>query len=149
LGGGYLVTGRPSKYKPELIPIVKKMCELGATVPDIAEALEVAESSIRLWATQHEGFSAALRIGREPADDKVEVALYHRAIGYSHPDTDIRVIDGQIVQTQITKHYPPDTKAALAWLYNRRPDNWKPTPPEGAIDAVGQVIEIIRASRPN
>ena len=124
-------TGRPSKYKAEYVKIVKAMCELGATVPIIAHALEVAESTIHLWAVKHKAFSEALRVGREPADAAVERSLFERAIGYSHPDVDIKVIEGQIVETPTTKRYPPDTRAAQAWLYNRKPDKWHPNPEPG------------------
>lgn len=133
---------RPSKYKVEYVKIAQKMCELGATVPDIAGAFDVAESTVKLWAVKNKKFSDALRIGREPADDKVERAVYERAIGYSHPDVDIRVIDNEIVQTPITKHYPPDMRAALGWLYNRKQDKWHPNP-EGTTPLQDIKIEII------
>lgn len=123
--------GRPSAYKPEMAKQAEKLCKLGATNAELADFFEVSERSIERWGCEKEEFRRALRAGKEPADDRVEMALYHRAVGYSHPDTDIRVIEGQIVKTEITKHYPPDTKAALAWLYNRRKDKWSPAP-EGA-----------------
>jgi len=52
-------------------------------------------------------------------------SLYQRAIGYSHEDVDIRVVDKEIVKTKIVKHYPPDVTAASLWLRNRRPDLWR------------------------
>lgn len=135
---------RPTKYKAEYVKVAKKMCEMGATVPDLAEALDVAESTVKLWAVQHQAFSDALRVGREPVDSRVERSLYERAIGYSHPDTDIRVIEGQIVKTEITKHYPPDTKAALAWLYNRKGDKWHPQPDaQTGTDMAGVLAKLI------
>lgn len=30
--------------------------------------------------------------------------LFDKAVGYSHPDVDIRVIDGVIVKTELVKH---------------------------------------------
>ena len=122
------MAGRPTKYKAEHAKVAKKMCELGATDQDMVDLFEVAHSTLNLWKVRHPEFSEALRLGKEPANNRVKAALYHRAMGYSHPDTDIRVIDGQIVKTEITKHYPPDTRAALAWLYNRAPDEWHPNP---------------------
>jgi hypothetical protein len=139
--------GRPTKYKPEYCKTAEKVCQLGGLDKDVAEAIDVDLATLYRWRHKYPEFCEALTIGKEPCDNRVEAALFHRSIGYSHPDTDIRVIDGQIVQTQITKHYPPDTKAALAWLYNRRPDSWKPTPTEGATEVVGQVIEFIRATK--
>ena len=147
---GAAKSGRPSKYKAEYTKIAQKMCELGATVPDLAFAFGVAESSVKLWAVKHKTFSDALRIGRDPADDKVERAVYERAVGYSHPDIDIRVVDGCIVETPITKHYPPDMKAAWGWLFNRRSDKWHPNP-ESTTPPQDIKIEIINpyANKPD
>lgn len=119
---------RPSKYKAEFAKQAEKLCQLGATDQDLADFFEVTTRTIDNWKVQHEPFFQALSTAKSGYDDQVERALAMRAIGYSHPDTDIRVIDGQIVQTEIIKHYPPDTKAALAWLYNRRKDKWHPLP---------------------
>lgn len=119
---------RPSKYKAEYAEQVKKLCDLGATDVQLADFFGVALSTLNLWKLKHPKFSESLKIGKEIPDNKVEMALYQRAIGYSHPDTDIRVIDGEIVQTELVKHYPPDTRAALAWLYNRKGENWHPLP---------------------
>ncbi len=35
--------GRPTAYKPEFCDIARKMCELGATDDDLAEAIGVSE----------------------------------------------------------------------------------------------------------
>lgn len=123
--------GRPSSYKKEHDKIAAKMCELGATDIDLADAFDVDVRTINRWKVKHKGFCQSLRLGKEAPNMQVERALYQRAIGYSHPDIDIRVIDGQVVQTPITKHYPPDTKAASVWLFNREPDKWHPLPNGG------------------
>ena len=120
--------GRPSAYKKEFDSIAAKMCELGATDIDLADAFKVDVRTINRWKVKHKGFCQSLRVGKEHPDNQVERSLFLRATGYSHEDTDIRVIDGSIVETQIIKHYPPDTRAALAWLYNRKPDKWHPQP---------------------
>ena len=67
----------------------------------------------------------SLKVGKDIPDQNVERSLYQRAIGYSHPDVDIRVVDGDVVQTEIVKHYPPDTTAAIFWLKNRKPKDWR------------------------
>jgi ssDNA-binding replication factor A large subunit len=63
----------------------------------------------------------------------VSARLVERAMGYSHPDVDIRTISvgngfSEIVKTPIIKHYPPDTAAASLWLRNRQPDKWRDKP---------------------
>lgn len=116
---------RPSKFKPEYAAQAKKLCKLGATDQELADFFEVTLSTLNLWKIRHEAFSESLKAGKEQADERVAHALYCRAMGYSHPDTDIRVIDGCIVETPLTKHYPPDTTAAIFWLKNRRPEEWR------------------------
>ena len=117
--------GRPPRYKPEYNQQATKFCLLGATNDQLAEMFGVTTTTIDNWIKKHPGFIGAIKEGREVADANVANSLYHRALGYSHSDTDIRVIDEEIVMTEITKHYPPDTGAAMAWLKNRRRQNWR------------------------
>jgi len=120
-----MTTGRPSKYKPEFAGQAAKLCALGATDPQLADFFEVALSTISLWKVQHQEFSDALKLAKEEADAKVEQSLYRRALGYEHDETDIRVVDHAIVQTPMRKIYPPDTTAAIFWLKNRKPAQWR------------------------
>lgn len=117
--------GRPSKYKPEFAGQAEKLCKLGATDAEMADFFQVTISTLSLWKVKHSEFSDALKLGKEVADRRVEEALYNRALGYSHEETDIRVVDGAIMETPMIKHYPPDTTAAIFWLKNRRPDEWR------------------------
>ena len=117
--------GRPTKYKPEMVEQAKKLCGLGATDAELADFFKVSIASISLWKTVYPEFSEALIDGKAVADKRVVSALYHKAIGYSHEETDIRVVNGKVVKTQIIKHYPPDTTAAIYWTKNRDPKNWR------------------------
>lgn len=117
--------GRPSSYKPEHVEQAKALAKLGATDAEMAEFFGVAISTLSLWKVKHEEFSDALKIGKDLADKRVEDSLYQRAMGYSHEDVDIRVIDGQVVQTPIIKHYPPDSTSMIFWLKNRKPKDWR------------------------
>lgn len=117
--------GSPEKFKPEYCRIAYQMCLLGATDIQLADALGVCETTIGTWKKRLEEFADALKRGKFIADAKVAEALYHRAIGYQHPDEEIKVVDGQVVRVPTTKHYPPDTGAAMAWLKNRQPKQWR------------------------
>lgn len=116
---------RPTKYKAEYVKTAQALARLGATNQEMAEAFGVSLSTFNLWKVQHKPFSDAIKIGKDIADERVVDALYNRAMGYSHPDTDIRVVDGAIVETPMIKHYPPDTTAMIFWLKNRRPQDWR------------------------
>lgn len=118
--------GRPSSYNPKYAEQARKMCMLlNATDDKLADVFDVALSTIHKWKLDYPEFSDAIKSGKEAADANVAASLYERATGYSHPEVDIKVIDGQIVQTPLTKHYPPDTGAAMAWLKNRQPKVWR------------------------
>jgi hypothetical protein len=117
--------GRRSLYKAEYAEQAFKYALLGANDAQIAEFLAVNESTINKWKIAHKEFKHALYDGRARADAEIAYSLYHRAKGYSHDEVDIRVIDGNIVETPITKHYPPDTQAAKIWLHNRQRQLWK------------------------
>jgi hypothetical protein len=134
--------GRPSEYKPEYASIAAKLCEFGATDEDLAEALGKGVRTIYRWAAEHEEFRQALKTGKDGPDDRVERSLYHRAVGFSHPDVHVSVYEGKVTLTPIVKHYPPDTTAALAWLNNRRPDRWRQRKEEAPADAAAAAAAI-------
>lgn len=122
--------GRPSSFRPEYCEQARKLCLLGYTDKELADFFEVSESTLNLWKTEHPEFSESLKEGKERADANVAASLYQRALGYSHPEEDIRTIsigDGmsEIVKTPTIKHYPPDTKAAQIWLTNRQRHKWR------------------------
>lgn len=116
---------RPSKYKPEFAPQAAKLCLLGATDMEIADFFEVDVRTIYRWKAEYEEFCQALKAAKDVADERVERSLYARANGYEHDEVDIRVVNGEIVQTPIRKYYPPDTTAGIFWLKNRRPAQWR------------------------
>lgn len=116
---------RPTLYKEEYAEQARKLCLLGSTDAELASFFEVAESTINLWKLEHATFSESIKRGKVQADSDVADRLYQRAMGYQHPEVDIRVIDHLIVQTPITKIYAPDPTAAIFWLKNRQRGNWR------------------------
>lgn len=117
--------GRPTKYKEEYNSQVEKLCKLGATDKEIADFFDVVEDTITEWKNVYPEFSVSVKKGKIEADANVAHSLYHRAIGYEHDDIDIRVVDKEIVETPLIKYYPPDPTAAIFWLKNRRPKEWR------------------------
>lgn len=117
--------GRPSKFKPEFIAQAEKLCKLGATDIELADFFEVDVRTLHRWKGEHTEFCHSLKAGKQEADDRVERSLFARANGYEHDEVDIRVIGQDVIQTPIRKFYPPDTTAAIFWLKNRRPEDWR------------------------
>ncbi len=103
----------------------RKLCLLGATNDDLSEFFKVATSTIEKWLAESPEFSGSVKGAKEELDGKVVRRLFERATGYSHPDVHISNYQGEITQTPLTKHYAPDTTAAIFWLKNRRPAEWR------------------------
>lgn len=127
--------GRPSKFRPEYVERVRRLCESGAVDREIAQAFGVAESTLYEWKHRYPDFSEAMKPGKELADDRVERALFNRAVGYSFDSEKIMQFEGDPVRVPCVEHVPPDVTAARIWLENRRRDKWGPkvqtAPPVG------------------
>lgn len=117
--------GRPTKFKPEYCEKVAKLCRQGATDREIADFLKINEATLYRWKLEHPKFCEVLKTAKAEADDRVIESLYRRAVGYSHDDVHISNFQGEITVTPIVKHYAPDTVAAIFWLKNRRPQEWR------------------------
>ena len=116
---------RPSKYRPEFVTQAEKLCKLGATDLEVADFFGINVATLYRWKGEHDEFCEALKSGKEASDNRVERSLFSRATGYEHDEVDIRVVMNTIVKTPIRKFYPPDTTAAIFWLKNRKPAEWR------------------------
>lgn len=116
---------RPTKYKSEYAEQTYKLCLLGATDKDLASFFDVDEATINRWKQTHSEFRESIKRGKEIADANVASKLYHRAIGYEHPEDKIFNNNGEEMIVPTTKHYAPDPTAAIFWLKNRQPAKWR------------------------
>jgi len=122
--------GRPTKFKPEYVAQVRKLCATGATDVEIADFFDVSRATISTWKLQYPDFFAALHDGKDLADAKVVRSLYRNATGYEF--TDKQVIKVKIGPSQeevkiidVVKTVPGETTAAFIWLRNRQPEEWR------------------------
>ena len=117
---------RPTKYDEKMNQQVYKLCLLGATDKQIADFLDISESTFNEWKKLYPILSESIKKGKEIADANVASKLYHRAIGYEHPETITASFQGQITdKMEVVKHYAPDPTAAIFWLKNRQPKQWR------------------------
>lgn len=117
--------GRPSKYTRVDLRQVEIAGELGLTDKEICKFFNISEATLNNYKLKYPEFLESLKKGKEQADEKVVMALYKRATGYSHPDVYISNYQGKVTLTPIIKHYPPDPFSIVYWLNNRQPDKWK------------------------
>lgn len=117
--------GRPTDYRPEYCEQAAKLCALGATDDQIADFLGVAMSTFYLWKHAHPEFSESIKTAKEIADDRVERSLYHRAVGYQTDAVKIFQYEGSELVVPYRENVQPDTTAAIFWLKNRKPEQWR------------------------
>ena len=117
--------GRPTKYLREYADQAEKLARLGLTDFEIAQYFGVCERTIYNWKNEHPEFLQAVNVPKKVADDRVVRSLYHRAVGYSHNAVKIFQHQGTPVEVPYVEHVPPDTTAAIFWLKNRDPENWR------------------------
>jgi transposase-like protein len=139
---------RPSKYKPEFARQAIKLCELGATDRDIAEFFEVNESTLNRWKQAYPEFCESLKVGKDPADDRVEQSLYRKATGYSFDAEKIFQYNGEPVRVAYVEHVPPSDTACIFWLKNRRPEQWRDKPEREGEGDVGELLAELIRGRP-
>ncbi|HKI60714.1 MAG TPA: hypothetical protein VKA31_00325 [Mariprofundaceae bacterium] len=138
--------GRKSSYQKQFAKVAQKMCELGATDREIAEALGIAEPTLHGWRAKHVEFSEALKAGKTPADDRVERSLYHKAVGYTFASEKVFQFQGEIVRAKTVEHVPPSDTAAIFWLKNRRKDEWRDRTDHEHSGKDGKPIELADVS---
>jgi transposase-like protein len=106
--------------------LARKCALLGATNAELADILDVNDSTIERWMREHREFGEAVRAGRQEADADVASRLYERATGYSHAEEKIFCnAGGQVTRVRTRRHYPPNTAAAIHWLKCRQPQVWR------------------------
>jgi hypothetical protein len=102
------------------------------TNEDIADKIGIGTPTLWKWRKEFPQIEEALKIGREIVDYKVENALLKIALGFK--TTEVKtIINGdqdekgnrkvRIEKTE--KEITPNVTAILAWLNNRKSDDWK------------------------
>lgn len=131
--------GRPSSFDADFLRQAEFLCERGAaTDQELAEFFQVTPRTIQRWKIQHPEFLAAMRRGKDVADERIENALYHKAQDREVEEEQAiklktveyhegkRVKEEERVQVvTVRKFIPGDTTAMIFWLKNRRPQEWR------------------------
>jgi hypothetical protein len=90
------------------------------TCSQVADLFNVAEATIHRWRHQYPQFSRSWSFGRAEADARVERALFERAKGYTfEAEKAVMTRNGPKI-LRWREHIPPDVRAAIAYLENRR-----------------------------
>ena len=144
---GTAAKGRPSIYKAEFCILAERLTLAGFTLPQLAEVLGVATSSISKWMVDHIAFSDAITRARRPADGRVVDSLFKRANGYEYVEQQaikMKNADGsdRIELVEIRKHLPGDVNAQRYWVNNRLRELWKNVPEEKLDDGKEAISKV-------
>ena len=121
---------RKGLYETKVLPRLAEIEEWardGFTDKEIAARLLVSENSFAAYKNEHEELREALESGAY-ADTLVENAFFKSCIGYKvKVKVPIKVrLSGEdsVIAVDEEKYIPPNTKAQILWLKNRRPEKW-------------------------
>lgn len=122
--------GRPTRYRDEFAEQAAKLCDLGATDHELANFFKVHVATVYRWKLDHPDFCEALKSGKHFADERVERSLFQKATGYDATEEQAVKIKIEqhketVVVVEVRKHVAADTTAAIFWLKNRRPADWR------------------------
>ena len=104
----------------------------GYTLSEIATRMGVARYTLSKWRQRYPEITKALNTGKELIDYKVENALLKAALGYTTKEIKVtlgkKIVSGEVFEVlkeTTTKEVAPNVTACMAWLNNRKHDQWK------------------------
>lgn len=122
--------GRPSLYRELYNEQAYKLCLLGATDAELGDFFEVCEKTINNWKIEFPEFLQSIKKGKQLADVTIAESLFERAKGctvITQKAFKIKIgkDEEKIEVVEVAESFPPDTTAAIFWLKNRKPKEWR------------------------
>ena len=118
--------GRKSVYDSMIAPHIdeiKKAVSAGATIPEIAKSIGVAESTLNKYKSEKKELADAFARGREKVVIEIKAALLKKALGFNYEEekrVGRRDKSGEnvILVEKYTRYCPPSETAAGMLLRN-------------------------------
>lgn len=104
----------------------------GCLMDELSQKMGITRMTLDTWKKKYPEIKRAVSVGKELIDYKVENALLKAALGYT--TTEIKVTIGkkpfngemfELLKETTTKEVAPNVTACMAWLNNRKHDQWK------------------------
>jgi hypothetical protein len=127
------------RYSQEFADRVLAASSVGFTITEIARLLKVSVDQVNLWVMVYPAFAAAMRANTQARTDRVEAALYQRAVGYEITEQKLFYDrEAGVVRADVTLHIPAEPRAAVEWMRAHAPETWSPV--AGAEDGGNKII---------
>ena len=104
----------------------------GYLLNEIADRMGIERYTLSKWRKNYPEIAQALNTGKELVDYKVENALLKAALGYTTKEIKVtlgkKVVNGEVFEVlkeTTTREVAPNVTACMAWLNNRKHDQWK------------------------
>jgi len=134
---------RPTTYKPAFARRAREKYAGGFTDRELAAEFGVSRMTIFRWRAAHPDFAEATALGKAVANERVERALYERAVGYEEEAVRVFLPAGAAAPVifRYSREVRADVRAGLQWLRAREPKIWaRPGVPEDD----GGIVERLR-----
>ena len=118
-------TGRPSRYSPDLNPVVRLMSVGGASNREIADAIKISVETLRRWRRDRIEFLNGTDATDKEMAEAARSSLFRRAMGFTYKNEKVFFWQGRVIRVSTTEHVPPDSNAALKILERLDPAQWK------------------------
>lgn len=135
-----MAKGQYQKWlEPENLILLQGWAMDGLTDADIAHNMGINVSTLYEWKNKYSELAEALKTSKEVADRIIENALFERAKGIrrtvkkpikvkqvAYSPEGKKILEREVIEMVDEEIYiPPDTTAAIFWLKNRRPEQWR------------------------
>lgn len=114
------------------LTLIEAWARDGNTLDEISQKLGVPRYTLSKWRKRYPEIQKALSVGKELIDYKVENALLKAALGYTTKEIKVtlgkKMVNGEIFEVlkeTTTREVAPNVTACMAWLNNRKHDQWK------------------------
>jgi len=99
---------------------------------EIAKRMNINVNTLVKWQKKYAEIDEAINTTRELVDYQVENAILKAALGYKTKEIKVtigkKMVNGEMVEMlkeTTVKEVPPNVKAAMFWLNNRKFEDWK------------------------
>ena len=105
--------------------VIINLREKGQSFSQIAKVIGVNQSTVKAWVSRYKDLKEAVQHADNFIEEAAEHSLIQLAMGYYGTETKVFQHEGEIIEHDVIRWYPPNPKALEFLLKNIKPDKWK------------------------